>query len=760
MTVTSFGRGALVVLVLAALALAVTSAADRLAEGNDLFSAGSFDQARDAYQEALVDLPDSAIVYYNLGNVAHELGEHDEAETYFQDALRSLRGEAGLERKVLYNLGNTLFRRGMETAEAEPEQALEILENAAGYYLEVIEKQRDAESRSGERADDDLDAAYNLEVVRIRIKEILDRLNQEEEETPEEPPDPVKMLLEWIDAERDVVKSLERHVGGEGTPEELGALLDTMLASQTANVEKADEIVVELERKLEETKQAAAQAPPGMTPVPGGMGPGGAGSQGPPPELFEAAIESVRAAKALQEESRTKLDEGDTAAAQFPAERSLDPAIEALGAIEPMRGLERLALVGLETQEHVLRGLGASDSETTPARQAGNIQRTARLQGKVQAAITQLEPALAAAKEAEAAAAAQPGAPTPVEDPDLKDLPSPLERMVAAMKRVDGEVVQAGTLETQALESLSADATSEAITQANDAAGHLREAHAELEDLLKNWQQVLADAVKAQSEVIVDSSVARALLAQADADEVAEEAKQSLDGALAKQTDNLVTTLRALEGAVEQQAQAAAMGGGMPGAMPGGAPPGPPGSPNPAAGAASPGAPAEGPDYAKVEQLIREGLAAERDALERLEASAPEEAMEPATVAYQKLREALELLNENQDQGNGEGEQEQPQDQEGDQDENDEDEQDPNEEEPPQDEQPPEDENQDEDKESQPTPPPGEEETPPTSPQMLTPQEAMRRLLEMAQQQEKNRQELERRYGVRRKGKLPVEKDW
>ena len=57
---------------------------ERTREANRLFTAGKYDAAAAAYNEALVDHPDSPLLHFNLGDAAYKQGKYDDAINAFQ----------------------------------------------------------------------------------------------------------------------------------------------------------------------------------------------------------------------------------------------------------------------------------------------------------------------------------------------------------------------------------------------------------------------------------------------------------------------------------------------------------------------------------------------------------------------------------------------------------------------------------------------------------------------------------------------------
>jgi len=83
--------------------------------------------------------------------------------------------ELSLEAKALYNIGNCAFRQGQRQADSDLEKALEYFKESVGYYSAALEKEPGMP-----------DAAHNLEVARLLIKDLLDAIKKQQEQMKEQ----------------------------------------------------------------------------------------------------------------------------------------------------------------------------------------------------------------------------------------------------------------------------------------------------------------------------------------------------------------------------------------------------------------------------------------------------------------------------------------------------------------------------------------------------------------------------------------------
>ena len=73
--------------------------------GNQLFSVGDFEKAKEKYLASAKEKKDDASILYNLGNVEFKLKRYKESLQYYQDALK-LKPNDYLTRNLLYHIGN------------------------------------------------------------------------------------------------------------------------------------------------------------------------------------------------------------------------------------------------------------------------------------------------------------------------------------------------------------------------------------------------------------------------------------------------------------------------------------------------------------------------------------------------------------------------------------------------------------------------------------------------------------------------------
>src|SRR5262249_52438767 len=134
------------VLLLCTIFAARPAAADALQDGNKAYARGDYPGAVDAYKKGLAKKPGDPKLLANLGNALYRMNDYNGSQTALEQAPRAAARLSDREQaRILYNWGNSLFRKG-----SFPEAA-------------------DAYRRSLERGPDDPDARFNYEAALARI---------------------------------------------------------------------------------------------------------------------------------------------------------------------------------------------------------------------------------------------------------------------------------------------------------------------------------------------------------------------------------------------------------------------------------------------------------------------------------------------------------------------------------------------------------------------------------------------------------------
>lgn len=139
------------------------NAADRskIKEGVEAFKGEQWDEALNQFQDALVDDPTNPLLHYNVGDALYKKKNYEEAVNSYEKALNT--NDIQLQGKSYYNIGNSYYR-------------LNKYQEAIDYYKKALELNPD-----------DVDAKYNLELVRAKIKEMADKqqMNNQQQQSQE-----------------------------------------------------------------------------------------------------------------------------------------------------------------------------------------------------------------------------------------------------------------------------------------------------------------------------------------------------------------------------------------------------------------------------------------------------------------------------------------------------------------------------------------------------------------------------------------------
>lgn len=170
-------KKALSILIMAACASAAAAAcafADSpgrlVSKGNREYHKKAYAKALDLYDKASVKAPESAIVSFNKGDALYRTGDYEKAREQFQQAASKTKS-LPFESKAWYNLGNCSFESGKRQEDSDLKKALESLEECVKFYSTSLEK--DPTNKP---------AAENLEIARLKIKDLLDKMKKQQKQ--------------------------------------------------------------------------------------------------------------------------------------------------------------------------------------------------------------------------------------------------------------------------------------------------------------------------------------------------------------------------------------------------------------------------------------------------------------------------------------------------------------------------------------------------------------------------------------------------
>lgn len=145
-------------------------------EGNKLYADGDFAKAIDAYDRALVDMPDAVEPKFNKANSYYRLDDLAKATDIFKEVAAQAR-DMKLVTKAKYNLGNCYFQQGSKQRDSDLQKAIDSMKTSITHWRSALDIEPENKK-----------AARNIEVARLIIKDIIDQMNKQQD--PNQPQDP------------------------------------------------------------------------------------------------------------------------------------------------------------------------------------------------------------------------------------------------------------------------------------------------------------------------------------------------------------------------------------------------------------------------------------------------------------------------------------------------------------------------------------------------------------------------------------------
>lgn len=271
------------------------SARDLVEQGNNLYSQGNFNKAIEKYDSALIDQPQVLEPKYNKANSYYRLEDFSEAiNLYRQVAAESKDME--LVAKAKYNLGNCFYEQGMKQKDSDLQKSLEDLQSSIVNWRQTLEIEPENQN-----------AAKNIEVARLVIKDIIDQINkqkQEQEKQAQQQQQMQEKLKELIEKQKSLSEQSQQ------TQEQLDKQqIDRQQASE--DYQKQSQEQSQLQNETEKTKQELEQQQDPNDPMSS--------------QMQEAAKELEQASE-NQKNAQQQLNNSDGA----DAKQSQDKAVEHL----------------------------------------------------------------------------------------------------------------------------------------------------------------------------------------------------------------------------------------------------------------------------------------------------------------------------------------------------------------------------------------------------------------------------------------------
>ena len=137
------------------------------------YKKGDYPAAEDQYQQAAAKDPQAAALQFNLGAAAYKNGQFDKALPAFQKTLGA--DKLDVQQQAYYNLGNTQYRLGQKTEQAQPQETIKTWQGALASYDGAL-KLNPA----------DADAKFNRDFVQKKLDELQKQQQQKQDQQKQE----------------------------------------------------------------------------------------------------------------------------------------------------------------------------------------------------------------------------------------------------------------------------------------------------------------------------------------------------------------------------------------------------------------------------------------------------------------------------------------------------------------------------------------------------------------------------------------------
>jgi Ca-activated chloride channel family protein len=232
-------------------AVQAESVRSSVSRGNRLYAGGNFNEAINEYDEALLERPDALEPKFNKANSYYRLDDLAQAMDLYKEVAAESK-DMKLVAKARYNLGNCHFQQGLKQQDSNLEKALEGLRSSIVHWRQVLEIEPENEM-----------AAKNIEVARLIIKDMKDRLNKQKQQQEQQAAKRKQMqekLKELLDRQKALGQQTRQTKNqadkGDISPEQATTDYAGQAAEQSQLRQQAEEISEQLRQ------QDANSAPP------------------------------------------------------------------------------------------------------------------------------------------------------------------------------------------------------------------------------------------------------------------------------------------------------------------------------------------------------------------------------------------------------------------------------------------------------------------------------------------------------------------
>lgn len=302
------------------------SAPTIIRKGNEQYRAGNFADALKTYESAAKVDPDSLEAKFNQGVAAFKAGDTELSRRLFRE-VDSAGGNPELASAARYNLGVLETQQLHAAPPDDPEKALESLKSAASQFRGSLDL-----------SPHDADAARNLELTRLAIKDLREQIERQKElqRQMQELKDQLKQNQK---EQENAAQQNQERAADQQSDQEQKQEAQKQQEQVSKQTQQAQQQLDNLRKQLgdspaddpQEPEESEESEEPDGTETPKAQR---VGDEPTPQEKLKVASKSLEKARKDQEQAQEKLEQGDLQAAekeQKEAAEKIKKALEDLG---------------------------------------------------------------------------------------------------------------------------------------------------------------------------------------------------------------------------------------------------------------------------------------------------------------------------------------------------------------------------------------------------------------------------------------------
>ncbi len=287
-------------------------------KGNEQYRAGEFGEALKTYEGAAKADPKSLEARFNQGVAAYKAGDVEKAQSMFRE-VDSTGGNPPLASAARYNLGVIETQRLRAEPPEKPEAALDGLKSAASKFRGSLDL-----------APGDADAARNLELTRMAIKDLQEQIARQKE-LQKQMQDLKDQLKENQKEQEEASQQNQERAGDQQSDQEQKQEAKTQQEQVSKGTQEAQQNLDDLQKQTgggeSKPKEEKPEEKKGDDGTPKAER---VGEEPSPQEKMEQADEALKDAREKQEQAQEKIEQGDLAGAEKEQKEAADKLKEAL----------------------------------------------------------------------------------------------------------------------------------------------------------------------------------------------------------------------------------------------------------------------------------------------------------------------------------------------------------------------------------------------------------------------------------------------